>query len=656
MHKTTWKRKRKLADRMKTLRACRRPKITSSGSDDSPLNPVVSSVDSVSAHSNYHLCTDNFTEASSFQHAVPSSGCEETVMQFAGEERNLLPQNNDLSASTPDPPQSELEESFTVSLGAQIDSEEPSSSSDSDDERMTADESKSIWKKWLQEQPKDSLKMLSIMLTDTYIERFGLTKTNAAKESALLLGMNEKTIRTWRKSYYANMGKFSDSKQGKHSRPYILDDEKLRHDAATWVRSNASKKGEANMTAAKFCEWVNAELLPNASVPPGCPLNIKPRTAVKWLHDLGFRPQMHKKGIYIDGHERSDVVEYRNLFLRKLDILEQTHLPPPSCSDGLTQFNVGNPEFRKHLVLIYHDECIFHANEGESILWAEEGKIPIRPKTQGRGLMVSDFVTEHDGLLALTDEEYIKAHEYNSRISKYACQIIKYGVSGDGYWNNEKFLKQVKKAIEIAKFKYPAENFTLVWLFDQSSGHCAYKDDALNVNKMNVKPGGAQPKMRDTEWNGEIQTMVLPDGRPKGMKLILEERKIDTEGMVAADMRLILRGHDDFKYEKTALEYLMANHGQRCYYIPKFHCELNPIERVWGAAKQYTRRHCDYSFPGLEGTVPIGLASVELNTIRKYFRKCREYMQAYRDGKTGGDSVEKAVKQYKSHRRIFDTV
>ena len=68
-----------------------------------------------------------------------------------------------------------------------------------------------------------------------------------------------------------------------------------------------------------------------------------------------------------------------------------------------------------------------------------------------------------------------------------------------------------------------------------------------------------------------------------------------------------------------------------------------------------TRRHCDYSFPGLEETVPIGLASVELNTIRNYFRKCCEYMQAYRDDKTGGDNVKKAVKQYKSHRHIFGT-
>ena len=86
----------------------------------------------------------------------------------------------------------------------------------------------------------------------------------------------------------------------------------------------------------------------------------------------------------------------------------------------------------------------------------------------------------------------------------------------------------------------------------------------------------------------------------------------------------------------------MAVKGHRCYYI-----------LVWGAAKQYTRSHCDYSFPGLEGMVPIGLASVELETIRKYFRKCCEYMQAYRDGNAGGDEVEKAVKQYKSHRCVL---
>jgi len=31
-------------------------------------------------------------------------------------------------------------------------------------------------------------------------------------------------------------------------------------------------------------------------------------------------------------------------------------------------------------------------------------------------------------------------------------------------------------------------------------------------------------------------------------------------------------------------------------------------------------------------------------------------MQAYRDGKTGEADVEKAIKQYKSHHRIVETI
>ena len=42
--------------------------------------------------------------------------------------------------------------------------------------------------------------------------------------------------------------------------------------------------------------------------------------------------------------------------------------------------------------------------------------------------------------------------------------------------------------------------------------------------------------------------MVLPDGRPKGMKLILQERGVNTKGMKDADMRAALESHEDFKY------------------------------------------------------------------------------------------------------------
>ena len=75
--------------------------------------------------------------------------------------------------------------------------------------------------------------------------------------------------------------------------------------------------------------------------------------------------------------------------------------------------------------------------------------------------------------------------------------------------------------------------------------------------------------------------MVLADGTPKGMKLVLEERSVNVSGLKAEDMRLALQQMHDFKYEKTKLENLLVSYGYRGIFIPKFHCELNPIERVW---------------------------------------------------------------------------
>ena len=84
------------------------------------------------------------------------------------------------------------------------------------------------------------------------------------------------------------------------------------------------------MTAEDFCSWVNLNLLPpiletNASVPS----KITAHTAKRWLHKLEISS---KKGIYIDGYEQADVVKYQKLYLKKLEILATTHLPPPLCT------------------------------------------------------------------------------------------------------------------------------------------------------------------------------------------------------------------------------------------------------------------------------------------------------------------------------------
>lgn len=46
--------------------------------------------------------------------------------------------------------------------------------------------------------------------------------------------------------------------------------------------------------------------------------------------------------------------------------------------------------------------------------------------------------------------------------------------------------------------------------------------------------------------------------------------------------------------------------------------------------------------------------SVSTDLIRKFFRRVREYAKGYLEGKKAGNEIEKAVKVYKSHRRIFN--
>ena len=125
---------------------------------------------------------------------------------------------------------------------------------------------------------------------------------------------------------------------------------------------------------------------------------------------------------------------------------------------------------------------------------------------------------------------------------------------------------QVAKAAPIASFKYPPERYDVAFVFDQAKIHTVYDDDALVGSKMNVHPGRKAPKMRTSPliFNGRPQSMVLSDGRPKGLKVVLEERGVNTQGMVKDDMVKKLNEFPDFKNEKNRVERLLRRYACSC--------------------------------------------------------------------------------------------
>ena len=197
---------------------------------------------------------------------------------------------------------------------------------------------------------------------------------------------------------------------------------------------------------------------------------------------------------------------------------------------------------------------------------------------------------------------------------------------------------------------------------------------------MNVRPGGKQARLCDGWfiWNGEkvIQPMIFPPNHSdnpneaKGIKAVLTER-----GLYRSDLRgkcekkcesnaccnkRILELQPDFTEQKSLVQETIEAAGHLCLFLPKFHCELNPIEYFWGMVKKYLRDHCDYSFDGLKENLPKALDSVPIQTIRRWEHRLFRWVDAYRAGLGSVEAQFKvkqfSSKQYKSHRRIPENV
>ncbi len=116
--------------------------------------------------------------------------------------------------------------------------------------------------------------------------------------------------------------------------------------------------------------------------------------------------------MFVDGHERPDVVAQRNEFLRKLLKIGFLHLHLPLKQQQPTDIEPPTADRRQKLVLFCHDESTFQSphsrvtmTDDQNMQWGDK---MMKPKSKGAGVMVSDFVDERTGFLAFTDEEYLQ--------------------------------------------------------------------------------------------------------------------------------------------------------------------------------------------------------------------------------------------------------
>ena len=122
---------------------------------------------------------------------------------------------------------------------------------------------------------------------------------------------------------------------------------------------------------------------------------IRARTARRWLACLGFHWTDVRKGVYIDSHERPDVVQERMGFLEQLEGLRpylvefdkfggiKPKIYPRGCEIG---------GLHPPVILVTHDESTLNSNEARLRVWIAPESTYLRPKGRGRGIIISDFL------------------------------------------------------------------------------------------------------------------------------------------------------------------------------------------------------------------------------------------------------------------------
>lgn len=148
--------------------------------------------------------------------------------------------------------------------------------------------------------------------------------------------------------------------------------------------------------------------------------------------------------------------------------------------------------------------------------------------------------------MKLSDEQIAA----QSKLPKLQClkvtnshKIIYPGKNHDAWWDLKQLMDQMQHAINIFEYLHPDK--VGIWLFNCSSAHEGIAEDALNINNMNINPGGKQwhlhptvipinnppPKPGHPDTRGQPQEMVYPadhpdlelHGQPKGIKAVLQE-------------------------------------------------------------------------------------------------------------------------------------
>ncbi|KAF7311191.1 hypothetical protein MKEN_01020600 [Mycena kentingensis (nom. inval.)] len=188
-------------------------------------------------------------------------------------------------------------------------------------------------------------------------------------------------------------------------------------------------------------------------------------TARRWLLKMGYRFKKRPRGLYMDGHEREDVVEYRqNVFVPIMEeIKERMRRRLEDGTWGLP------PGVERAIVLWHQDESTFYQNDQRMVYWIPPDD-PCKPLPKGEGysIMVNGIVSADYGWLDSEEEKLLV--------------LFRAGKNRDGYYTNAEVVAHFTKAAKLARKLYPQDEH--IFMYDNAPTHLARPENGRSALKM----------------------------------------------------------------------------------------------------------------------------------------------------------------------------
>jgi len=166
--------------------------------------------------------------------------------------------------------------------------------------------------------------------------------------------------------HYQLFEQVTEEKRGSGGGRSLLKDERVQAAA----RAHLSTMPTGEVTPKEFHRALNERILPSLRF--ALKDGLSERTARRWLVLLGWRHTRVKKGVYMDGHERPDVVEYwNNVFLPLMALFEQRMaqwIRRLECTELVrVELELGPDE--KQIIAVFQDKSCFHVNDHKQTMW-----------------------------------------------------------------------------------------------------------------------------------------------------------------------------------------------------------------------------------------------------------------------------------------------